>query len=83
MLLQVPESKERTNHIGMDGAFRMDYLHNKNILHFDLKSDILLINLRDPQLPICMVRSTILMCSSYCRCCTTLLDYCFSSVCYS
>ncbi|GJN00754.1 hypothetical protein PR202_ga17959 [Eleusine coracana subsp. coracana] len=41
--------------IAMDVAFGMEYLHGKNIVHFDLKSDNLLINLRDPQRPICKV----------------------------
>jgi serine/threonine protein kinase len=41
--------------IAMDAAFGMEYLHGKNIVHFDLKSDNLLINLRDTQRPICKV----------------------------
>ncbi|WRX10051.1 PB1 domain - like 1 [Theobroma cacao] len=41
--------------IAMDAAFGMEYLHSKNIVHFDLKCDNLLINLRDPQRPICKV----------------------------
>ncbi|XP_066375583.1 RAF-like serine/threonine-protein kinase PRAF isoform X1 [Miscanthus floridulus] len=41
--------------IAMDVAFGMEYLHGKNIVHFDLKSDTLLVNLRDPQRPICKV----------------------------
>lgn len=41
--------------ITMDVAFGMEYLHGKNIVHFDLKSDNLLVNLRDPQRPICKV----------------------------
>ncbi|KAJ6731806.1 SERINE-THREONINE PROTEIN KINASE [Salix purpurea] len=39
--------------IAMDVAFGMGYLHGKNVVHFDLKSDNLLVNLRDPHRPIC------------------------------
>lgn len=50
--------------IGMDAAFGMEYLHGKNIVHFDLKSDNLLVNLRDPHRPICKV-GTISLVSFY------------------
>ncbi|XP_056845947.1 uncharacterized protein LOC108812288 isoform X2 [Raphanus sativus] len=41
--------------IAMDAAFGMEYLHSKNVVHFDLKCDNLLVNLKDPARPICKV----------------------------
>ncbi|KAF2539779.1 hypothetical protein F2Q68_00021989 [Brassica cretica] len=36
----------------MDSAFGVEYLLGKNIVHFDLKCENILVNMRDPQLPI-------------------------------
>ena len=45
--------------ITLDAAFGMEYLHLKNIVHFDLKCDNLLVNLRDTQRPICKVTNPV------------------------
>ena len=39
----------------LDVAFGMEYLHSKDVVHFDLKSPNLLVNLGDPQRPVCKV----------------------------
>lgn len=56
--------------IAMDAAFGMEYLHEKNIVHFDLKSHNFLVNMRDPQRPVCkvlqsLVRQKIISCSCF------------------
>ncbi|KMT02929.1 hypothetical protein BVRB_8g195050 [Beta vulgaris subsp. vulgaris] len=60
-LKQVLQRKDRTIDrrkrliIAMDAAFGMEYLHEKNIVHFDLKSHNLLVNMRDLQRPVCKI----------------------------
>ncbi|KAK6248434.1 hypothetical protein QUC31_019999, partial [Theobroma cacao] len=60
-LKQVLRRKDRTIDrrrrliIAMDAAFGMEYLHEKNIVHFDLKSHNFLVNMRDPHQPMCKV----------------------------
>lgn len=60
-LKQVLRRKDRTIDrrkrfvIAMDTAFGMEYLHEKNIVHFDLKSHNLLVNMKDPQRPVCKI----------------------------
>uniref|UniRef100_A0A164XUE8 Protein kinase domain-containing protein n=1 Tax=Daucus carota subsp. sativus TaxID=79200 RepID=A0A164XUE8_DAUCS len=41
--------------IAMSAAFGMEYLHSKDIVHFDLKCDNLLVDLNDPARPKCKV----------------------------
>ncbi|GMH16638.1 hypothetical protein Nepgr_018479 [Nepenthes gracilis] len=41
--------------IAMDTAFGMEYLHGKDIVHFDLKCENLLVNMRDPHRPVCKI----------------------------
>ncbi|KAM3761904.1 hypothetical protein ACB098_01G303400 [Castanea mollissima] len=60
-LQQVLRRKDRTIDrrkrliIAMDAAFGMEYLHGKNIVHFDLKSHNFLVNMRDPHRPVCKI----------------------------
>ncbi|KAH6556337.1 hypothetical protein KP509_1Z186700 [Ceratopteris richardii] len=36
----------------MDAAYGMEYLHGKSVVHFDLKCENLLVNMKDPQCPV-------------------------------
>ncbi|KAI5067994.1 hypothetical protein GOP47_0016339 [Adiantum capillus-veneris] len=60
-LKQALQKKDRTLDrrkrllIAMDVAFGMEYLHGRNVVHFDIKCENLLVNLRDLQRPICKV----------------------------
>ncbi|CAA6666370.1 unnamed protein product [Spirodela intermedia] len=60
-LKQVLRKKDRTIDrrkrliIAMDAAFGMEYLHEKGVVHFDLKSHNFLVNMRDPHRPVCKI----------------------------
>lgn len=53
--------------IALDAAFGMEYLHLRNIVHFDLKCDNLLVNLGDPKRPVCKVIWTKNLLGLYCE----------------
>ncbi|XP_024984188.1 uncharacterized protein LOC112520119 [Cynara cardunculus var. scolymus] len=57
VLLRKDRSLDRRKRliIMQDAAIGMEYLHLKNIVHFDLKCENLLVNLGDPQRPVCKV----------------------------
>ncbi|GAA0163842.1 non-receptor serine/threonine protein kinase [Lithospermum erythrorhizon] len=60
-LKQVLQRRDRTIDrrkrviIARDAASGMEYLHDNNIFHFDLKSHNLLVNMRDPLRPVCKI----------------------------
>lgn len=60
-LKQVLRKKDRTIDrrkrliLAMDAAFGMEYLHEKGVVHFDLKCENLLVNMRDPHRPVCKI----------------------------
>jgi serine/threonine protein kinase len=60
-LKQILRKKDRTvdRHkrliLAMDAAFGMEYLHEKGAVHFDLKCENLLVNMRDPHRPVCKI----------------------------
>ncbi|KAH9297223.1 hypothetical protein KI387_028905, partial [Taxus chinensis] len=60
-LKQVLRKKDRTIDrrkrliLAMDASFGMEYLHEKNVVHFDLKCENLLVNMRDPHRPVCKI----------------------------
>ncbi|XP_027116955.2 RAF-like serine/threonine-protein kinase PRAF [Coffea arabica] len=55
-LLEKGELDRRTKlTVLLNVASGMEYLHSMDVVHFDLKSPNLLVNLRDPQRPVCKV----------------------------
>ncbi|XP_023767324.1 uncharacterized protein LOC111915914 isoform X1 [Lactuca sativa] len=57
VLLRKDKSFDRRKRllIMQDAAIGMEYLHWKNIVHFDLKCENLLVNMGDPHRPVCKV----------------------------
>jgi serine/threonine protein kinase len=58
-LKQILRKKDRTVDqrkrliLARDAAFGMEYLHEKGVVHFDLKCENLLVNMRDPHRLVC------------------------------